>query len=81
MNTQMLTISTKGQLVIPAEIRSELGIQPGSRIALTVENTRIILQPVNKRLVGNLRGRFASGPSMTEELLKERRADQKRNKY
>jgi len=81
MNTQMLTVSTKGQLVIPADVRAELGIQPGSRIALTVEDTRIILQPVNQRLVEKLRGRFAGGPSLADELQRQRREDQKRDKY
>jgi AbrB family looped-hinge helix DNA binding protein len=77
----MLTVSTKGQLVIPADVRAELGIQPGSRIALTVEDTRIILQPVNQRLVEKLRGRFAGGPSLADELQRQRREDQKRDKY
>jgi AbrB family looped-hinge helix DNA binding protein len=82
MDPQMLTISTKGQLVIPADVRAELGIEPGSRIALTVDNARIILQPVNQRLVGRLRGRFAAeGYSMADELLRERRQDQKKDKY
>jgi AbrB family looped-hinge helix DNA binding protein len=81
MDTQMLTVSTKGQLVIPADVRTELGIQPGSRIALTVENARIILQPVNERLVEKLRGRFAGGASMADELQTERRMDQRRDKY
>jgi AbrB family looped-hinge helix DNA binding protein len=80
MNTQMLTISTKGQLVIPADVRAELGIQPGSRIALTVEDTRIILQPVNRLLVEKLRGRFAGGPSMADELQRQRREDHERDK-
>jgi len=74
MNTQMLTLSTEGQLVIPADVRAELGIEPGSRISLTVENERIILIPVNQRLVGRLRGRFAGGASMADELQRERRA-------
>jgi AbrB family looped-hinge helix DNA binding protein len=81
MDKQMLTVSTKGQLVIPADVRAELGIQPGSRIALTVENARIILQPVNERLVEKLRGRFAGGPSMADQLQIERREDRKRDKY
>jgi len=81
MNTQMLTVSTKGQLVIPADVRAELGIQPGSRIALTVEDTRIILQPVNQRLVERLRGRFAGGPSLADDLQRQRREDHKRDKY
>jgi AbrB family looped-hinge helix DNA binding protein len=77
----MLTVSTKGQLVIPADVRAELGIQPGSRIALTVEDTRIILQPVNQRLVERLRGRFAGGPSLADDLQRQRREDHKRDKY
>jgi len=81
MGTQMLTVSTKGQLVIPADVRAELGIEPGSRIALTVENARIILQPVNQRLAERLRGRFAGGPSMADELQRERREDRERDKY
>jgi AbrB family looped-hinge helix DNA binding protein len=81
MGSQMLTVSTKGQLVIPADVRAELGIQPGSRVALTVENARIILQPVNERLVQRLRGRFAGGPSLSDELQQQRRTDHKRDKY
>jgi len=81
MATQMLTISTKGQLVIPAEVRAKLGIEPGSRVAVTVEDERIILQPVNERLVKRLRGKFAGGPSLTDELLRQRREDRKRDKY
>ena len=81
MNTQMLTVSTKGQLVIPVEVRAELGIQPGFRLALTVENARIILQPINERLVEKLRGRFAGGSSMADQLQHERREDYKRDKY
>jgi len=81
MDTQMLTFSTKGQLVIPAEVRAELGIQPGSRVALTVENARIILQPINERLTKKLRGRFAGGPSMADQLQQERREDRRQDKY
>jgi AbrB family looped-hinge helix DNA binding protein len=32
----MATVSTKGQLVIPAEMRASLGILPGTRIAITL---------------------------------------------
>lgn len=80
MSRQTLTLSTKGQLVIPAKVRAELGIGPGTRIALTVENERMVLVPVNRRLVSKLRGRFAGSPSMADELQRERRADRKREK-
>ncbi len=77
MKTQMATVSSKGQLVIPAEIRSSLGIQAGTRISITAEGDRIILQPITEKLIDDLRGRFAGGPSMADELQQMRRAEDK----
>jgi AbrB family looped-hinge helix DNA binding protein len=70
--TQITTVSTKGQFVIPAEIRETLGIGPGSRIAVTLQGTRIILEPVSEKLVDETRGIFADGPSLTAALKRER---------
>jgi antitoxin PrlF len=72
------TVSSKGQLVIPKEIRDLLNIEPGTRIGILVEDNRIVLQPVNRRLVDQLCGITAGGPSMTDELIAERRAEERR---
>ena len=37
--------STKGQIVIPKEIRDALGIKPGSILNIHVEGKKIILEP------------------------------------
>jgi AbrB family looped-hinge helix DNA binding protein len=78
---ELATVSTKGQFVIPAEIREALGIRPGTRIAVLREGNRIILEPVNKEYVRALRGSLAGGPSMTGELLKDRREEDRRSKW
>lgn len=75
------TVSTKGQFVIPAEIREELGIRPGTRIAVIRDGNRIILEPVNEEYIRSLRGCTAGGPSMTDALLKERREENRRSKW
>jgi AbrB family looped-hinge helix DNA binding protein len=74
----MATISTKGQLVIPASIRQALGIASGMRFSLTVEGDHIVLRPITAKIVDELRGMFAGGPSMTDELIAERRAEDKK---
>jgi AbrB family looped-hinge helix DNA binding protein len=74
----MATISTKGQLVIPASIRQALGISSGTKVSLTVEDDRIVLRPITAKIVDELRGMFAGGPSMTDELIAERRAEDKK---
>jgi AbrB family looped-hinge helix DNA binding protein len=75
MNGSIMTVSTKGQLVIPSQMRDALGIEPGDRVALTLENGAILLRPITERLVEETRGMFAGGSSMADELQKERRAE------
>jgi len=41
----LLTLSSKGQLVIPARLRQLLGLQPGDRLALILEADGLRLVP------------------------------------
>ena len=72
---RITTVSTKGQLIIPAEMRESLGIEPGTRIAVTLQGPRIILEPVSDKLVEETRGLFAGKPSLSAALKKERGKD------
>jgi antitoxin PrlF len=40
------TISSKGQVTVPVEIRNRLGLRPGDRVAFCVENGLTVLRPV-----------------------------------
>jgi AbrB family looped-hinge helix DNA binding protein len=37
--------SSKGQIVIPKEIREKLGIRPGSILNVTLEGNKIVIEP------------------------------------
>ena len=78
MLRRITTVSTKGQFVIPSEIRESLGIKPGTRIAVTQEGSRIVLEPVSEDLVDRTRGMLAGGPSLSKALLRERRREKDR---
>lgn len=41
-----LTISSKGQIAIPKELRDSLDIKEGDRLTYKVEGGRIVLEPV-----------------------------------
>jgi AbrB family looped-hinge helix DNA binding protein len=76
MNRQITTVSTKGQFVIPSEMRSALGIKPGTRIAVTQDGAKIILQPVTDELVDKTRGMLKGKAHLAEKLRsKWRRED------
>ena len=76
------TVSSKGQTVIPAAVRDELGIEPGTRVSMCVEGSRVILEPqslaAKLRLIKEMRGCTADLPSGTDILLEDRRRERER---
>lgn len=72
MTKQMTTIVTrKGQITVPAEIRRELGIKEGDRVAFVVTEDEIRFQrseSVVERTTGIFKG---YGPRMTAEEMRE----------
>jgi AbrB family looped-hinge helix DNA binding protein len=73
-DTNLLSVGPKGRVVIPVEIRRQLGLAEGSQLVAVVEGDGVLLLPraaIKKRL----RGMFAGvGTSMAAELLRDRRA-------
>jgi AbrB family looped-hinge helix DNA binding protein len=79
MEKVFTTVSSKGQMVIPAAFRESLGIEPGTRVAIRQEGDELILRPqtpaATKRLIEELCGMTAGGYSMADDLMAERRAE------
>jgi len=66
--------SSKGQIVIPKEIREALGIKPGSLLSVRVEGRKIILEPSPPDV-------FVEVGEESEKILQEtRRIDDERIK-
>jgi AbrB family looped-hinge helix DNA binding protein len=76
------TVSSKGQLVIPATIREELGIEPGTRVAIRREGPEVVLRPetlaAKLRRIDEMQGCTAGLPSGTDMLLEDRRLERER---
>jgi AbrB family looped-hinge helix DNA binding protein len=70
--------SKKCQIVIPAGLRREMGIEPGEYFDIKCSDGRILLTPLGRDPIEELRGILAGGPSLTQELLKERALDLER---
>ena len=77
-----ITVSSKGQLVIPAAIRQALGIESGTRVAIRQEGSRVIIDPetvaAKLRKIDEMCGYTAGGPSGTDLLLEDRRQEKER---
>ena len=67
--------STRGQIVIPIEIRKQLNIVPGKKVLIRAEGDRAILFPLPDDPVEHFCGIFQKGSSFTGALLAERRKE------
>jgi len=74
----METVTTsKGQVVIPSKIRKQLGIKIGTylQIDVDIDKKQIILTPVTREYIRNLRGKYKG-----KGLMKALMADKKRER-
>ena len=68
-------VGPKGQVVIPKDLRDELGIEPGDEVSFWRDGDHVALRPTQH--ARPLRGRFA-GVALVDELAAERDADRRR---
>ncbi len=74
------TVSSKGQLVIPAEIRKRLRIKGGTRVAIDERDGQITLIPNPYEALLALRGCLSHVKENVEALMmEERRKDRERD--
>ena len=71
------TITSKGQIVIPARLRKRYGLKPGTKICFIERDSEILFQPLTKEYIRSMCGLLKSETSATKELLRERAKDKK----
>jgi AbrB family looped-hinge helix DNA binding protein len=81
--TYRTTVSSKGQVVIPAELRQKFELSQGTPATWSEEEGRLVLTPITERRLDEIMGflKPAPGePSMFDELFAERERERKREK-
>ena len=68
-------MTVKGQIVIPAKIRRKFGIKEGTRVQVDVDEQghRIILTPVARDYIQNLRGKYKGKRLLTALAAEKKR--------
>ena len=72
------TIGEGGRLVIPAAYRKALGLKPGDKVLLTLEDGEIRIVSMRQTIVraqSLLRRYIPENRSLSEELIKQRREE------
>lgn len=75
MQDAFTTLSSKGQIVIPVELREKLGIEAGTRMAVRIEKDHLVLEPINEAYIRRLRGSLKGPDSLVEAREREHRLE------
>ena len=69
-------LGPQGRLVVPAELRRELGLEEGTEMAIRSDGRCLILEP-RREVLRRARSRFARtrDVDLADELLADRRAE------
>ncbi|GBE05567.1 spoVT / AbrB like domain protein [bacterium BMS3Abin10] len=72
-----VTVSSKGQIVMPKKIRDALGIKPKQKVFLKVVQDHAEIIPLPENPAQAFCGIFKKGSSLTKSLLKDRKEEAK----
>jgi AbrB family looped-hinge helix DNA binding protein len=75
MKTEVSTVTTKGQLVIPSKLRRKYSIKEGTQVAFLEQENRLVLQPLTAEFIRSLRGSLSREPSALKALLEDRKRE------
>ena len=73
-----LTVSNKGWVVIPAELRKKYNLLPGTEVIIVDYGGVLSIVPALKRPIKQGRGLLKGLPSLTQDLLKEHQRERSR---
>jgi AbrB family looped-hinge helix DNA binding protein len=75
LKVEEATMTSKGQIVVPARLRRRYGLKPGVKVFFIERQDEILFQPLTKEYIRSVHGMLTSKTSVTQELLNERKKE------
>lgn len=76
MTEAIVRVNEQGRVVIPVNLRQELGLVTGSKLIVRLEGKKIVLEQPED-VFRRLRSTFNSPTSLVDELIEDRRTEAK----
>lgn len=71
MRSLYANISSKGQLVIPAELREQMKLSAGTRVSIHREGSALVLRPITPEFIDSLIGCTRGAGAERERLHRD----------
>ncbi|MCA1787331.1 MAG: AbrB/MazE/SpoVT family DNA-binding domain-containing protein [Desulfobacteraceae bacterium] len=78
MKSESVVVSKRGYIILPAHLRKEMGIKPGTRVMIIRENDRIILETIpsfTQKLSGLTRQTIGTTPEAVDAFIDKEREE------
>ncbi len=78
MKSESVVVSKRGYIVLPAHLRKEMNIKPGTRVMIIKENGRIILETIpsfTQKLSGLTRQTIGTSPEAVDTFIDNEREE------
>jgi len=72
------TVSTKGRIVIPSQIRQRLKIKRGTKLCIAEKGDQIVFQPLTEEYFEKMAGILSTKGKLSKALLEERKKERTR---
>lgn len=73
-----LTMAENGRVLIPAEIRSTLGLKAGGKLVARIQDGALVIEPIEaaiRRVQEQMKLYAQPGKSLADELIADRRLE------
>jgi len=80
MNSESVTVSKRGYIILPSHIRKEMNIKAGTKILINKENNRLILETVpsfTNKLDGLTQKTIGTSPKAIDAFIDTERQKRK----
>lgn len=68
----IMTVTSKGQIIIPSIIRRHLGIKRGTKVCFIQQNKELILRPITNDYLESIKGVLKTSGKALKMLEKEK---------
>jgi len=71
MKADYTTMSTKGQVIIPADLREDMKLTPGTKFSIQREGFALILRPITEQFIDSLCGSTKGIGELREQMHRD----------